>query len=1317
MKVQNQNIFEELNIRSTVNNYISTQSLKPDEVHKRRQFLPADDVRWSHKHYSHIVATAAHHGRIALYDVSRISSRVDLNHIYQHTNQVHTLDFDPHSGYMLLSGGQDKYCKIWDIREPRKPKGYAQYYARSSIRDARWSPTDAMEFALCTDDGTIQKWDVRHAQQPVLSIKAHEKPCVTLSWHPDGRHVVTGSFDRSLKIWDLKSDNRRQKPVLHLRCPAEILKVAWRPLSWSAEFAERGTWQTTQVATCYNKDDPRIHVWDLRRPLLPSRELNQYESRPKDLLWASKDVIWTVGDTGSFTQTEVPFAQKPEDSLPPCAVEWAPDGKFYAVTEDKVTGNRLLAIDPTAMFLDVPKDRLSGADDSTTSRSLTDDEGLEVALAEQTSQRQSKAPSTKSGKSQANTPPHHEDLSKILSLDRSIMAKKERFSNHQIGAVTQIEGSYLPTLTLEQLALFYTVPMTQKERIASPDEILPRLQRAFQRNSAVCQVVGQTEQATNWQLLEAVVIPELQSWADHNRRQRLAKEIKEQPPKEEPSKTESFNQSSPFAKLAVHEKDGKSPAARSEKIANNLFRGVIDSQRGSSDSGSHGGSNMTTPRQQPASNSAAIKKQAGNTWFTLDDAIEPIQPLPPSLAHSHSTANAASRALLEDVDDLRSSSTLSSPEKLHPSPEKTTRHRRSATESVTATMSSVNIRANPKSSNNERPQVPVASRTQEDRRAALRDYKVPTRQPFSLDAPVASPKYGREVRHDSGESFPMFSASAESSVRARSLGRLDDETPDSMPAMPLNSRQNSDQWVQSDSYYDSIGRSEKEWGPNRLNSNVGIQAMITTAEDSPSIPFNLDGISGPKSSLDPDTVQAKTEEIFGPNLRSKDTVPEEPQEQRLDEGHITTSTSTRQNEVDGEIEPLFPYTKQKIYHSNPLLYDDKNEIDQVLFTSANDVSKASKYHASDFRPIDINKYESAFPWALSAYPTICTAIQLDAHYGIGSCQFSAHLISHLYPFFFHQSTETARSETQTTLPTSMSGKLQQPKLRSRVIEGILASHIEHLCNLGLHLPAAHLRKHCVEEFGFSALDASTSRTTRSESVGDQLKSDSRMLKATCTKCKQFVAIKSPLCKNCKQVQGRCPICELPLSLCPDEENRKLDSYCQVCGHSAHLSCMSKWLSLSDTQGECPTPNCGCDCGPGLRRIQRIARQIAEREERDTIRSSISSVGGGLRKDPRRASVSPAVEKARNSLRKTSSSGLTEKDRGTQSGDEKIPSSGGTTGSAWSKKGTSASTGRGSVASAQLGRSNSGSVNTWFGGSSSGGTSLGRRVRLVEPEEE
>ena len=216
------------------------------------------------------------------------------------------------------------------------------------VRDVRWSPTAALEFAMGTDNGMVQRWDHRNPKAAKLRINAHDSGCNSVDWHPDGKHLLSAGQDRPsgerscgvLKVWDFSSDHKRQKPTWSLRTPYNVSNARWRPPCWSGDDAGRGSWQATQVVTAYDEKHPAVHLWDLRRPFIPFREMYTSKTAPTDFLWHSKDLLWSVGREGDFHQTDVKYAPKTIDRRPLSTFAISPTGELIAFGQKLLTWHK-----------------------------------------------------------------------------------------------------------------------------------------------------------------------------------------------------------------------------------------------------------------------------------------------------------------------------------------------------------------------------------------------------------------------------------------------------------------------------------------------------------------------------------------------------------------------------------------------------------------------------------------------------------------------------------------------------------------------------------------------------------------------------------------------------------------------------------------------------------------------------------------------------------------------------------------------------------------------------------------------------------------
>lgn len=302
---------EEHNLRAAIVAYSAaheTAKGRTSSAFKIKQ--SANDVKWSHGSFDRKIATAASNGQIVVYDIDKAG--IKWATLHEHNRQVHRLGFSPYNGSIMLSGSQDATVKLWDLRAYAGDSSKLTVQSRASfagnndvVRDVRWSPTSEFEFAIGTDAGIIQRWDSRKTNAPLLRMRAHERACSSIDWHPDGKHLASAGMDKDIKVWDFSSSDRKMKPSLSLRAPQAITEARWRPLSWQAAGMGQGSWQSTELVTALDNNDPRTLVWDLRSPYVPSRVFNQYDSPPTCTLWQSENILWLVGNHGIFTQLEL----------------------------------------------------------------------------------------------------------------------------------------------------------------------------------------------------------------------------------------------------------------------------------------------------------------------------------------------------------------------------------------------------------------------------------------------------------------------------------------------------------------------------------------------------------------------------------------------------------------------------------------------------------------------------------------------------------------------------------------------------------------------------------------------------------------------------------------------------------------------------------------------------------------------------------------------------------------------------------------------------------------------------------------------------
>ena len=193
--------------------------------------------------------------------------------VLEHGGGVLTVEFTP-AGDGVASGGRDGTVVVWSFRQDTH---VALQGCPRSVYDVAVSPDGRRVAAACSAGyGLVWRLDEPAAAPLVL---AHEGPVWRVAFSPDGERVLTGSADRTARLWDVSGG----APVV-LRGHTGTLR--------SVAFSPDGAWLLT------GGDDASVHVWPAAGG--PARILRGHEAR----VWMARfspdgEQIVSVSDDGT----------------------------------------------------------------------------------------------------------------------------------------------------------------------------------------------------------------------------------------------------------------------------------------------------------------------------------------------------------------------------------------------------------------------------------------------------------------------------------------------------------------------------------------------------------------------------------------------------------------------------------------------------------------------------------------------------------------------------------------------------------------------------------------------------------------------------------------------------------------------------------------------------------------------------------------------------------------------------------------------------------------------------------------------------------
>ncbi|KAI1338717.1 WD domain-containing protein [Xylariaceae sp. FL0016] len=548
------NIKEGVDVRSIITSQFGNRNNAASLISDQ---LSIKDVKIASNHgLEPTIFTACANGKIFMYDVSRLSSGMGLEFIQtiDGSRQVNKLDINPHHSTWMLSGGQDGVVRCFDVKNPVAGRNGPTFRTlkllrcnADGIRDVKWCPKDGMVLACATESGVIMKWDIRKTTAPLLKINAHDtqKGVSSISWHPDGDHLISSGLDSKCHVWDLsKTAERRQKPKWTINAPAPVTSVSWRPGLWSATAQGR---RAAQVAVSYDEGGHQrtygisaVHIWDLARPTMPYKEIDIFDKPPYSLLWHDQNLLWAAGQDG-FSQCDVAFAPKVMDRQPLSNLDFSTRGNVMMFLEERVPVSRPRhAIVPHEVLPTSYSSSPSGQMLSI-SRSDSEEDVIGSFLGPKKRSARKWRANSRAAQTLSTTPPSGPGLEEpVLSLEQAIKLTGP-FRPHQVMAIGHTPAAKnveMHQLLSQQYLEILKHNLPYSEGAVPLDQRIARILELYAR---AAEVVSQFRLAQTWRVLAYAMNLLLSRRSQHHLERRLTQREKISP-KEKAKDTDTILQ-------------------------------------------------------------------------------------------------------------------------------------------------------------------------------------------------------------------------------------------------------------------------------------------------------------------------------------------------------------------------------------------------------------------------------------------------------------------------------------------------------------------------------------------------------------------------------------------------------------------------------------------------------------------------------------------------------------------------------------------------------------------------------------------------------
>lgn len=217
---------------------------------------------------------------------------------------INVCKFNQSEPELLLAAGSDRSINLYDTRSGGAIGGLTM---KMRANDLSWNPIEPTTFAVASEDQNMYTFDIRNLKSSTQIYKDHVSAVMSCQYSPTGQEIVSGGYDRTVRIWSVNRGNHSRE-VYHAARMQRVFATKW---TLDSRFIVSGS------------DDGNLRIWKSQASdklgILSSKELKarEYRNALKKKYGADAGPAGKgIGEVGKIAkQRHIPKAIKSAQSL------------------------------------------------------------------------------------------------------------------------------------------------------------------------------------------------------------------------------------------------------------------------------------------------------------------------------------------------------------------------------------------------------------------------------------------------------------------------------------------------------------------------------------------------------------------------------------------------------------------------------------------------------------------------------------------------------------------------------------------------------------------------------------------------------------------------------------------------------------------------------------------------------------------------------------------------------------------------------------------------------------------------------------------